>query len=394
MILDKPFPPDPRVENEALSLVQAGFEVFLFCLTYDNEVYNELYKGINIVRYKSNKLTYKLSALAYELPFYSLLMQKKIKHFIRDKEIDVLHIHDIRIAGSVFKANKKYELPLVLDLHDNYPEVMKEYPHLKKMPGKWIIKPDLWKKKEQYFLEKSDFIITVSNEFQDEIQKRIDKKEKLVMVPNTVHQSFFTNYKLDHDIIKRFENNFVLLYIGDTGLRRGLLTAIEAMPAIQKTIKNIKLVIVGISSEDKILMQKVNDLDLKKYVSFEGWQYPDTFPSYIKASKIGISPLYRSKQHDVAYANKLFQYMSFGLPVLVSNATAQKNLVENNSLGLVHFEKDAKDFANKIIELYDDAIGYAKYAKNTESFISDKFHWENTSKPLIEMYKDIKKSIS
>ncbi len=393
MILDKPFPPDPRVENEALSLIKAGFEVFLFCLTYDNEIHNELYKGINLVRYKSNKLIYKLSALAYELPFYSMVMHKKIKHFIIESDIDVLHVHDMRIAGSVFKANKIHKLPVVLDLHDNYPEVMKDYPHLKKIPGKWIIKPDLWKKKEQFFLEKSDFIITVSNEFQNEIQKRIDKKEKLVMVPNTVHQRFFTNYKLDDDLIKRFENNYAILYIGDTGLRRGLLTAIEALAYIREKIKNIKLIIVGVSSEDNALIQKVIDLGLKEYVSFEGWQNPVTFPSYIKASKIGISPLYRSKQHDVAYANKLFQYMSLGLPVLVSDAIAQKELVEKNSVGLVHLEKDAKDFASKVIELYKDPIRYEKFAKNAEKFIRDKFHWENTSKPLIQMYNDIKISI-
>jgi len=39
MILDKIFPPDPRVENEAVSLVENGFEVYLFCLKYD---YNQL----------------------------------------------------------------------------------------------------------------------------------------------------------------------------------------------------------------------------------------------------------------------------------------------------------------------------------------------------------------
>jgi glycosyltransferase involved in cell wall biosynthesis len=270
---------------------------------------------------------------------------------------------------------------------------MKDYPHLNKIPGKWIIKPELWKKKEQFFIEKSEYIITVSNEFQNEIQKRIDKKEKLVMVPNTVHQSFFSNYKLDDELIKRFENDYALLYIGDTGLRRGLLTAIEALTFIRKKIKNIKLIIVGVSSEDNVLMQKVIDLGLKEYVSFEGWQNPDTFPSYIKASKIGISPLYRSKQHDVAYANKLFQYMSFGKPILVSNATAQKNLVERNSSGLVHLDKDAEDFANKVFELFKDTSNYEKYANNAEKFIKDEFHWENTSKPLIQMYKDIEKSI-
>ena len=37
MILDAKFPPDPRVENEAVSLINAGHEVFIFCLKYSDE---------------------------------------------------------------------------------------------------------------------------------------------------------------------------------------------------------------------------------------------------------------------------------------------------------------------------------------------------------------------
>ena len=55
MILDKTFPPDPRVENEAIALTQNGHEVFLFCLTYKDQLFDEDYKGIKVKRYISNK---------------------------------------------------------------------------------------------------------------------------------------------------------------------------------------------------------------------------------------------------------------------------------------------------------------------------------------------------
>ena len=35
MILDKSFPPDPRVENEARLLMDDGHELYLFCLDFD-----------------------------------------------------------------------------------------------------------------------------------------------------------------------------------------------------------------------------------------------------------------------------------------------------------------------------------------------------------------------
>lgn len=395
MILDKTFPPDPRVENEAVSLIKAGHEVFLFCLTYTNELKNEAYNGIQVCRYKSNKLTYKLSALAYELPFYSCILKPKIKGFIRNNKIDVLHIHDMRIAGTVFSVNKKYNLPIVLDLHDNFPEVMKEYPHLKKFPGKYIIKPKKWSQNEQEFIEKADKVITVSQEFVNSLKNRLSTdSNKVVLVPNTVRESFYTNAQFDNDIIKRFENDFVLLYLGDTGLRRGLQTAIEAIPILKKKIPNIRLVIVGTSTEDLILKKFAKDLDVEDSVSFESWQDEKLFPSYIMAAAIGISPLFRNKQHDVAYANKLFQYMSFGVPLLVSNATAQQNLVLKTNTGLVHVEKDVADFSEKVLLLHDGKDLCSTFEKNAKSFIENEFNWEITAKNLVAMYKELQTTYS
>ena len=47
MILDKTFPPDPRVENEAIELIRSGHEVFLFCLTCGNELKEDSINKVN-----------------------------------------------------------------------------------------------------------------------------------------------------------------------------------------------------------------------------------------------------------------------------------------------------------------------------------------------------------
>ena len=87
MILDKTFPPDPRVENEAIALVKSGHDVYLFCLKYSNELNDELINGIQVKRYLSNTLNYKLSALVYTVPFYTNIMSKKIRHFLKTTNI-------------------------------------------------------------------------------------------------------------------------------------------------------------------------------------------------------------------------------------------------------------------------------------------------------------------
>ena len=390
MILDKTFPPDPRVENEAVALIENGHHVFLFCLTYNSESANEEINGIHVNRYTSNKLEYKLSALAYTFPFYTYLMERKILNFLKENVIEVIHIHDIRIAEAVFKANKKFDLPIFLDLHDNMPEVMKLYPHLQKFPGKQLISPRKWKKKEEEFIAKADKIITVSNEFIDEVKQRtkIDNN-KIVLVPNTVQRKFYKEAKIDNKIIDKYRDKFVILYLGDTGLRRGLQIVIDSVKDLKFKIHNLKLVIVGKNTTDIILKKQVKNLGLEDFVDFEGWRDVSLFPSYIKASDICISPLHRNIQHDVAYANKLFQYMSFSKPLLVSDAIAQKNLIIRTNSGLVHQEKNVQDFTEKILELYHNPELRNKLGINGKNFIEKEFVWEKVSQNLIDIYHDL-----
>lgn len=392
MILDKTFPPDPRVENEAISLIENGHEVFLFCLKYHDEKENEVIKGIQVKRYLSSKLTYKLSALVYTFPFYSKIMTSKIEHFLTFNNIEVIHIHDIQIAEATFKANKKIKLPVVLDMHDNMPEIIKFYPHLQKFPGKQLISPKKWKEKEEQFIQQADKVITVSQEFVNEVIERTGvSKNKMVLVPNTIHKSFFEKAVIDNALVEKYKNKFVILYVGDTGLRRGLLTAIDAIPLLKDSIPNLKLVIVGKNSQDVVLKKRVEELGITAFVDFEGWQNVTLFPSYIKASSVCISPLIRNVQHDVAYANKLFQYMGFSKPVLVSNATAQKNLIEKVKSGLVHLEQDSNDFSKKIQQLFSNKEMCIELGSNGKKFVEEAFYWEKTSEKLIELYQNLAK---
>lgn len=389
MILDKTFPPDPRVENEAVSLIENDHEVFLFCLKYGDEKESEVIKGIQVKRYQSSKLIYKLSALAYTIPEYTLIMVKKINHFLAKNNIEVIHIHDMQIASAALKAAKKLKLKTVLDLHENRPEIMKFYPHLQKIPGKYLISAKRWKKKEEKFVKKASKVIVVTQEAKQELILRTKKPQKhFVVVPNTVHKAYYSAANFQQEIIETYKNNFVLLYVGDTGLRRGLQTAIESVGILKDKIPHIKLVIVGSNSSDDVLKEHVKDLGIQDFVDFEGWKNESLFPSYIKASTICISPLYRNLHHDTTYANKLFQYMSFSKPLLVSDATSQKNIVERAQSGLIHVAGNFIDFTEKVLELYEVEVLRSVLGKNGKLFIENEFYWEKTSEKLIEMYSN------
>jgi len=89
MILDAPYPIDPRVSNEASALISAGHDVYLFCLSYSKKfIEKEVVNSINVRRYYCSRLTYKFSALAYTFPFYKMIMSRKINNFLISNNIE------------------------------------------------------------------------------------------------------------------------------------------------------------------------------------------------------------------------------------------------------------------------------------------------------------------
>lgn len=387
MILDKPFPPDPRVENEAISLIAQGHEVYLFCLTYDTPM-DETLNGIHVRRYKCSNLAYKLSALAYTVPFYRWAMAPKTRHFLKENNIECIHIHDMQIADTVFRINTSLKLPTVLDLHENRPEIMKFYKHVNSRYGKLLIDLNKWEQAEKKLIGQTDKLIVVTEEAKQEaLQYKNIEPENIVVVPNTIHPEIYLKYAVDRAIISRFEDTFNILYLGDTGLRRGTDTAIMAVSKLIEKIPNVKLILVGESSADGYLRSLADDLKVAKYVAFEGWQDVSLFPSYVSAAQVCISPLKRNKHHDTTFANKLFQYMAMGKPVVVSDSIAQANVVLNENCGLVHKAEDVEDLAAKLLHIFLNKKEADRMGIAGEQAVHQRWNWNVTSLDLIGMYE-------
>jgi glycosyltransferase involved in cell wall biosynthesis len=324
----------------------------LFCLDYtQSKAVTEKVNGINVRREHLPGILYRLSALAYTFPAYHLLLKKRIYRFIRDNKIQAVHIHDMRIARSVFWVTRKLHIPTVLDLHENRPEIMKYYGFVNSLLGNLLIYPSVWKKFEYKYIREARKVIVVTEEAKEYYLRETKvKQNKISVLPNTVRKEFYTNYKVHKSIIEKYTHYFVVLYLGDTGFRRGLTTAIESLKYLVKLIPEIKIVVVGTSDNDSFLRRLVGTLNVEDYVDFEGWVDVSLFPSYILASQIGICPIHQNIHHNTTYANKIFQSLAFGKPVVVSDCRAQMNIVKKYNFGLVFKDRDAKDFADKIVE--------------------------------------------
>ena len=391
MFLDQSFPPDSRVENEAFSLTRAGHEVHLFSLERDsNRPKREIWNGIEVHRFEISDLTYRLSALAYSVPFYHQSILNSIITFIEAVNPDVLHIHDMLIAKAVFKANASFNIKTVLDLHENRPEIMQFYPHLKKFPGKHLIKPLVWKKWQKRLMNMADDVILVTHEAKEvAVNEDGIEPSKITVVPNSIEAKIYYQYKLKPEIQDRFKDHFNIVYVGDTGLRRGTDTTIQALALLAAKIPDAQLILVGKSTEDSQLKELADTLGVKERVVFEGWQDVSLFPSYIAAANVCVSPLHRNKHHDTTFANKIFQYMAGAKPLLVSDCPPQVRVVNQANCGFIFQAENAKDMAEKLLQLYAEKENATNLGVNGKFALDRQFDWSITSKGLIELYSNM-----
>ena len=388
MILDSVYPDDARVTNQCDELIKKNHEIHLFCLSFSHVfVENEVINKINIHRYYCSKLTYKLSALSNDINLYNNILKNKIVDFIAKTKVDILHIHDIQIAQAAISASNIFNINYNIDLHENRPEIMKFYKHVNSFLGKIFISPARWKTAEERFVMSANKVIVVTKHAKKELLSRVNiNEQKVIVYPNTVRKDFYENKPIDKNLEKKYLKDFVIIYVGNTSKRRGLLTVIKSLKNIHKLIPNIKLIILGKSSFDSEIKRKINEYDVGKLVDFIGWVKEDKIPNYLSISKLGLSPLHKNIHHDTTYANKIFQYISFGCPIVSSDVTAQSELVKKYNIGVVFKDRNVTDFSNKVIELYKEKSMFNKL-KNNCLFSIEKLNNSIISDQLTSIYE-------
>jgi glycosyltransferase involved in cell wall biosynthesis len=391
MLLETTYPPDARIDNEASFLINQGHEVHLFNLNYKKLPEREEIRQMKIYRYAASKLIYKLSALAYDWPFYHQLIKNKIAAFIEESGVEALHVHDMVMAKAVIDVNKKYQLPLVLDLHEDRPEIMKYYKHVQAFPGKWLINLKKWEQAQDDLIKQADKVVVVTDYAKDAILKRnLKPANQIYVAPNIVNTEIFLSHPIDEKILNEMRGTYNLLYLGDTATRRGTDTAIEAVAILREKIPELKLWIVGKSSEDHLLHELASKLHVNEQVVFKGWQDLSLFPTFISGADVCISPLKRNKHHDTTFANKIFQYMALGKALVVSDCISQAEVVKKAKCGLIHEAANASSLANCIYSLYQDKEKAKQMGESGKLALANEFDYSKSMHELAALYSNLK----
>ena len=392
MILDNEYLTDARVPNEARFLARHGHEVHVLCVSFDNRPHCETVEGVNIVRFgMSRRRKNRLFGIVNTFPLYNWLWAVRIKDFIINYKIEVLHVHDLYMIKPAFLANRKYRLPVTLDLHENYPAAVKGYTWANSFPRKILVRPNRWKTKELRYLSYADNIVVLSEAYRQTLCAAYPSLciKRFVVYPNVPDVGWFQSLPVDRTVLGS-DVGFVLLYFGVIGIRRGMVICFEALKQLIPHIPEVKLLLIGPvdKADEKLFNHYLNDKVIKNHIIYHSWKDVKELPSYITASNVCLAPFINSPQIESGISNKVFQYMLFERPVLLCDSKPHQMLVNETQCGCIFRDQDIIDFVNTVLKLYHNPEIRQEMGLNGKKAVMEKYNLDVAGKVLEGLYRN------
>lgn len=160
---------------------------------------------------------------------------------------------------------------------------------------------------------------------------------------------------------------------------------------VLKRIDDVVVILVGnIKRSDKIFfIDIIKKLSLERKFIFIKRTQPDILKKYICSSDIGLIP----RKDDclnvyVSAPNKLFEYISCGIPVISTDLPEIQKIITDSNIGVVYREGDNIELQKSIINIKNKA-NYREYQNNLNKVFLEKYNWNIEGKKIINEYNKL-----
>jgi glycosyltransferase involved in cell wall biosynthesis len=331
MVLETEFPSDIRVENEMQALTEAGHEVHLACSTMKNRPERDLFGKSIVHRKKIKSFIYRSSVGCLKFPFYFNFWRNFIFTLCAQEKFEVIHIHDLPLSQIGIEVKRKFNIRLVIDLHENWPALIKIAPHTQTILGRLLSSNKQWKEYEREVLFKADNIITIIEEARNRVIGLGINSSKVCMVSNTINFENLSIQTKNND-----SDALTIFYGGAINSHRGLQIVLETINmCVLRNIK-IRFWIVGDGSFRKELEKISMELKIDTLVSFFGYKPFNEMLEILAESDAAIIPHLRTENNDASSPNKLYQYMYLNKPIISSDCTSLKRIINETNTGFIY----------------------------------------------------------
>lgn len=355
--------------REACSLRNAGYEVTLIAV-HDK---NETLQGINILGLKRLKRSQR-----------PLLWMNVLKKAITTKA-DIYHIHDPELLFITPLLRLLTRRPIIYDIHESvadFIELKDDLPHWWRVFLAWVFR----------WLEPGFAYLQTGLIFADD---RIAELFKWINHPKTTLFNFPLNSFINSASRReqRLDSNQpIVLYLGGIKRNRGTALMLEAFKQVLETIPQAQLLLVGPFaplSLEKELRSEIERKLMSGSVRIIGTVPFDQVGTYLAQATIGWIPFPPVPKYQKNIPTKLFEYMSYSIPIVSSDLDSIRQFIENRNNGLLVKADDPSAHANAIIELITDPIFAAFIGQNSRSSVMKHYHWSEEENKLLALYEGL-----
>jgi glycosyltransferase involved in cell wall biosynthesis len=330
MVAYSPYEADNRVRRYAETLAKRGDQVEVIAISEADVGRPEKeINGVTVYRVQHREYNERTKwTYAWRLLRFLVRSSRALTRLHKRNRYDVIHIHNMP-DFLVFSAwyPKLTGAKLILDIHDVVPELFAS----KFKTGLKAVYFGLLKTIERLSAEFVDHVIVSNHIWHKTVIARSVPEERCSVLINHVDPEMFSRRART-----RADDRFIVLFPGSLQWHQGLDIAISAFAEVKHKVPNAEFHIYAGAGGDlkSSLRQLVQRLGLEESVKIYGGVPLDEMAEVIANADLGVVPKRADSFGNEAYSTKIMEFMSQGVPVVVSRTKIDTFYFEE---GVVHF---------------------------------------------------------
>jgi glycosyltransferase involved in cell wall biosynthesis len=121
-----------------------------------------------------------------------------------------------------------------------------------------------------------------------------------------------------------------------------------------------------------------------KHVRFLGWKHHSEHPAYLRHAHIGLLPFVETQHIRITLANKLFDYMGSGIPIVASDVPSMRRIIDETKTGVLVPASNSVALASAMVRLFKNDELRAEMGRNGVAAIAGKYDWAKDARRFLE----------